>query len=159
MLIKTAALTMLIAAAVNLGACGGGSVSAIPSAPSPTVAAPSPATGGWSYGSGYTRTSVALFGVVTEMTAAGPTPIAGVMVYCDQCGEFGHSTQFTDANGTYSFGGDVSTGGGVWLRGDSALYLIVSKDGYQDPPGIVGSGWRELRLSGDTQFDIALVRR
>ena len=68
---------------------------------------------------------VALFGVVTKMTPAGPSPIAGMMVYCDQCGEFGHTTQFTDANGKYSFGGDVAAGGGVWLRGDAAVSLNV----------------------------------
>ncbi len=158
---KTATLTTVIMAGVSLAGCGGNTVTAIPSAPSApstAVAAPPPATG-WSYGAGYTRSAVALSGVVSEMTSAGPSPIAGVMVYCDQCGEFGHTTQFTDPSGNYRFTGDLAAGGGVWLRGDAALYLIVSKDGYQDPPGVVRSGWRDLRLSGDTRFDIALVRR
>src|SRR5688572_15708742 len=45
-----------------------------------------------------------LSGVVFELTAVGRTPIPGVSVYCDSCGDpLGHTFADTDANGGYSF--------------------------------------------------------
>ena len=45
----------------------------------------------------------ALWGVVNELTPSGPVPVAGVEVYCDACGEDGHTFKYTDANGLYGF--------------------------------------------------------
>jgi hypothetical protein len=90
-------------------------------------------------------------------------PVLGVSVYCDACGEVGHTTRTTDASGFYSFSGDIARGGGVWISAGIATPLIVTKEGYRDPPGLppgpVSQGWREVTVKGDTRFDIQLVPR
>ena len=109
---------------------------------------------------------VTLFGVVSEVTASGPVPVAGVTIYCDACGEFGHGWAETDANGYYSFGGDLSLGGGIWASA-RPIPLHVSKQGYTDPVDLPqrsecspsGAGWREVTIDGDTRFDMQLVRQ
>ena len=121
-------------------------------------------------GSGYPTNpilmSVAIFGVVSEVTANGPQPIEGVEVYCDSCGEVGHTSVETDATGSYRFNGDLASGGGVWVQRGFTNYLIVTKDGYQDPAGLPAptwpstiAGWREVTVDGDTRFNIELIRR
>lgn len=94
-----------------------------------------------------------LSGIVYEVTPTGHIPIEGVDVYCDSCGEFGHTSVFTDAKGAYSFP-EVFNGSNP---------LIVRKEGYRDPPGTplgpVSQGWRQVTVNGDTRFDIELVRR
>jgi len=94
-----------------------------------------------------------LSGVVFEVTPAGQAPIEGVQVYCDSCGEFGHTFAHTDANGFYIFP--------AVFNGSNPL--IVGKDGYRDPPGLppgpLSQGWRQVTVKGDTRFDIELVRR
>jgi hypothetical protein len=108
-----------------------------------------------------------LSGVVSDLASTGLTSLEGVSVYCDECGEFGHTFMTTDANGYYSFSGDIAHGGGVWVSPGYATYLIVHKEGYQDPPGLPRPtlpppnvpGWREVTIKGDTQFDIQLIRR
>ena len=159
-------LSGIVPLMLALGAvgCSGSTVPTSMTAPSPTSAQAAPPSG-WVYGTGFTLTGVSLFGVVSEPTPNGQAPIAGVMVYCDVCGEFGHTAVTTDANGYYSFNGDLASGGGVWLSGP-ATALLVSKEGYQDPPGMTrpapplpsGPGWRAVLINGDTRFDTQLVR-
>jgi hypothetical protein len=159
-------LLMRIAGAVlavltaGLAACDG-SHTVAPTAPS-RVGQAQPSGG---YVVGFTLQGVSLFGVVSEPTADGAVPIAGALVYCDACGEFGHTWMTTDANGYYSFSGDLGAGGGVWLSG-APTALSVEKEGYRDPPGLPppsrglpsGEGWREVVIAGDTRFDMQLVR-
>ena len=107
---------------------------------------------------------VTLSGVVFETTPNGRIPIGGVVV---ANGEGNAAT--TDANGFYSFGP-------VWVCPCAAqpwvepgtTFLWVTKDGYVDPPGTPGSvfgsgvaspGTRDVKVDGDTRFDIELVRR
>jgi hypothetical protein len=47
--------------------------------------------------------SYTLSGLVFEVTASGPVAVEGVQVYCDSCGELGHTSAYTDASGLYSF--------------------------------------------------------
>jgi Carboxypeptidase regulatory-like domain len=49
------------------------------------------------------RIAHTLSGVVYEVTPAGQAPIADVSVYCDSCGEFGHTFARTDANRSTAF--------------------------------------------------------
>jgi hypothetical protein len=145
----------------GLAGCNG---SSSPTAPSVTAAsavpqqpAPSAPAGLW---------GVTLFGVVSEVTAAGETPVEGVWVYCDACGKVGHTSAYTDANGYYSFTGDLDHDGGIWVNPGVPTLILVGKEGFQDPPGLPrsprmpsGPGWREVTISGDTRFDITLVQR
>jgi hypothetical protein len=109
---------------------------------------------------------VTLYGVVSEVTAAGQQPIEGVSVYCDSCGELGHTTVTTDATGYYSFSADLAHGGGVWVRPGFTNPINVWKEGFEDPPGLSATpdgsnepGWREVTIIGDTRFDTHLARR
>ena len=96
-----------------------------------------------------------LSGVVFERTPTGTAPIEGVEVYCDGCGSpFGHTFSNTHADGIYSF---MYTYSGT-------NPLLIWKVGYGDPveqaPGPVqGSQSRQPMVTGDTRFDIELVRR
>ncbi len=161
MTIRTPLLTCLLILAAGLAACNDAGMS--PTAPSPPTqpnVRPPASSGGDSL-----RAGVTLFGVVFETTPAGQVPIADVHVYCDACGEFGHTSLRTDANGYYSFSGDLSSGGGIWLA-TLSIPISVVKEGYEDPPGLppspglpVGAGWRNVTVNGDTRFDVQLVRR
>lgn len=130
-----------------------------PVSPSPTPPAPQPQPG---YSSGYVLIDASLSGVVFEVTPMGQVPIPGASVYCDACGELGHTAKTTDKDGFYSFPGDIARGGGIWLPPSSTAYLIVAKEGFRDPPGLppgpVSQGWRNVTVRGDTRFDIQLVR-
>ena len=85
------------------------------------------------------RLPYTLSGTVFEGTSSGPQPVAGLEMYCDACGEFGHTRLYTDQNGRYSFthvfNGRVSV---LLSRG---AYLNVHKD---------------VTVKGDTRFDITL---
>lgn len=98
-----------------------------------------------------------LSGVVSEMTSDGLVPLAGVEIYCDACGEFGHTRVTTDENGAYDFGRD-----GIWSDDGDVIAILITKDGYNVSGESQGpSGWPTLyvRINGDTRFDFRLVRR
>ena len=147
-------------------ACSGASPTPAPSPTAPSVIVTSPRSP-YPPNSSFTLLGVSLSGTVSEVTSAGLVPLGGANVYCDACGNEGHSSATTDANGGFTFSGDLSKGGGVLVSPGYATYLIVTKDGYQDPTGLPASmypaprpdGWREFTVSGHTQFDIQLVRR
>ncbi len=152
---------LVIVMAAGLAGCEGGGPTRPSTLQQPNVTPPTGGPPGVSALNGVT-----LYGVVTETTPAGPVPIEDVSVYCDACGEFGHTWARTDANGYYSFSGDLAAGGGIWL-GDGPILLAVRKEGYDDPPDLPpastrlpsGPGWREVTIGGDTRFDVQLVRR
>ena len=99
---------------------------------------------------GFTLSNVTLSGVVFEETPNGRLPVVGPdVVYCELCGEGTHTWAATDANGVYRFTG-------VWTDGRFPTRLLIVKDGYVEPEG---SGWRDVVVNGDTQFDVRLVRR
>lgn len=113
---------------------------------------------------GYTLTAVSLYGRVYEETPVGPVGIAGAAVYCEDCGAITHTWAIADDSGFYRFPSDISTGGGVWLNPARRTEVSVrSNANYRDPDDVpvarLGAGWREVTISGDTQFDIRLVRR
>ena len=115
-------------------------------------AVPPPRPGTWL--DGYTLTAVSLSGTVYESTATGPWPIEGALVYCELCGEITHTWATADANGFYSFSGNLANGGGVWLSAGKLTPVSVQADGYHDP-----LGRREVLIVGDTRLDFGLVRR
>ena len=107
-----------------------------------------------------------LSGMVYEVVAASPRQIvgiAGVEVYCEQCGESTHNWASTNSAGIYTFPH------GVWTEGRPTfpVRILIRKDGYADPAGLPtptppnpsGPGWREVVINGDTRFDAELVRR
>lgn len=153
---------VLVMLAQGLAGCGGSS-----SSPAPLTPSPVPPPAGPSPGFSYTLSGVTLSGFVYEVTPTGRAPIADVPVYCEPCGQITHTWAYTDANGFYRFPGDLAQGGGVWLSPGIVTQLHITKEGYQDPPGLpplhgpvlTGSGWREVMINGDTRFDIELVRR
>jgi hypothetical protein len=160
-------IAVLLLVPAGLAGCTGSSsttpptapspVSPSPVSPSPTPPVPQPQPGSFYYGPGYVLMDASLSGVVFEVTATGHVPIPGVSVYCDACGEFGHTAKTTDKDGFYSFSGDIAGGGGMWLPPSNTAYLIVRKEGYRDPPGLP-PGPRDVTVKGDTRFDIQLVR-
>ena len=131
---------VVVVLAAALGGCNSLLGPTPPTAPSalspPPMSAPVAARG---------MSEVTLSGVVYEMTPAGMVPIEGVAVYCEPCGAETHTWAYTDANGFYSFFG-------VWLDGYPTR-LHVRKDGFVDP------GWPEVRVNGDTRFDVELIRQ
>jgi hypothetical protein len=143
----------------GLAGCSGSTEAPSAPAPSPPVASQPPAGTG-----GSVLADATLSGIVYEVTAGSPRQrvgIEGVSVYCEQCGESTHNYAYTDSKGHYVFPK------GVWTVGSFPIRVWVSKDGYQDPPGLPkptlpnpsGPGWREVLIDGDTQFDMELVRR
>ena len=88
-----------------------------------------------------------LSGVVFEVTATGGTPIEGVAVYCELCGEETHSWSVTDSSGIYSFTG-------VWTTPGVPTPVWFNKEGYTDPLGV-----RQVMVNGNTRFDVELVRK
>ena len=141
---------------VGLAGCGG--TDSLPSGPSavpPQAVVPPPPTGIWL--DGYTLMGVSLSGIVYESTMTGPMPIAGALVYCELCGEITHTWATADANGFYSFSGDLANGGGVWLSAGKLTPASARADGYHDPSGLLGR--REVLIVGDTRLDFELVRR
>jgi len=97
-----------------------------------------------------------LSGVVFEVTTTGQTPIVDVWVYCELCSAETHSWARTDSNGFYTFTG-------VWTTPNVPTPVWIGKEGYTDPPGVPlvfnESGWRQVSVTGDTRFDVELVRK
>lgn len=84
------------------------------------------------------RPTYTLSGVVSEMTPTGQVPVEGVHVEWSDL----HDVSMTDTNGFYSFSGVPAGLNSLW----------VNKAGYQ-------AGTRQVTITGDTRFDIQLVRR
>ena len=154
---------VLLVLGTGLSGCSTHSTSSptAPTAPSPTVASPPPTVTGVTV-----LTDATLSGMAYEVVADSPRQIVGiegVAVYCEQCGESTHNYAYTDSNGNYIFPR------GVWTDGRPLfpIRIWVHKDGYRDPAGLSkptppnpsGPGWREVKIDGDTRFDIELVRR
>jgi hypothetical protein len=78
-------------------------------------------------------------GAISEVTAGGVVPLDGVLVY--RAMTTGYQKAVTDANGFYRILG--------MYDGTSSVY--VSKEGYQ-------SETRRVTITGDTRFDLQLVR-
>jgi hypothetical protein len=140
------ALVPLLVVCMVSAACDGGRTGTALS-PSPTPSAPLPAvTGG------------TLSGVVFETTATGWLPIANVEVYCDACGPQGHTLSFTGSDGGYVLAGAPA----------GPTLVLVAKQGYAlpkpdlilpNPSELSWLGGINVRVIGDTRFDIELLRR
>ena len=89
-----------------------------------------------------------LSGVVFEVTTTGETPIEGVAVYCELCGEETHSWSITDSSGIYRFTG-------VWTTPGVPTPVWFGKEGYIDPLGV----YAMIRLSTSTGRRRHAVRR
>ena len=152
----------LVMATFWLAGCGGSTE--VPSAPSSPVESPAPPVALPAGDS--VLADATLSGTVYEVaidSSSRHVGIEGVSVYCEQCGESTHNFSYTDSKGEYVFPR------GVWTEGRPSfpVRIWVTKDGYQDPPGLPkptppnpsSSGWREVVIHGDTRFDIELVRR
>jgi hypothetical protein len=147
--------SLLVVLALGFAACGSDIVS-------PTAASPFPQVPVVPINTrpAYTFHDVTLSGIVFEMTAAGPRPIEGALLYCDACNFETHSWTTSDGNGFYQFNG-------VWQAEPVPMPLSIRKEGYDDPPGRPantppnpnGLGWREVTVHGNTRFDIELVRK
>jgi hypothetical protein len=132
-----------------------------PMMPSPS---PAPAPASPSAPTPPALSGVALFGTVSERTPTGLKPLEGVLLYCDACGEFGHTFLTTDTNGSYRFSGDLAHGGGIWLS--DPISILVQKAGYTVITGVPMNSssypeayWVTVKMNGDTVFDIALTAR
>ena len=143
-----------------LSGCGDGfdtvTTPLVPSSvtPPPVVLTDRPAASNWM--DGYILTAASLSGVVYELTSTGRVPIPDAVVYCERCGEITHTWAIGDANGFYRFPGDLATGGGVWLSPGRPTSIIVRGPYEQET-------WLErnfdVPMTGDTRFDVELVRR
>ena len=153
MTIRTKTGVLVLALSTGLAGCDDAN-SPVPTAPSAVQAplpppVPTPIRAQFPPGvlSAYT-----LSGVVLEVTPTGKKPIEGVAVYCELCGEETHSWSLTDSSGIYSFTG-------VWTTPGSPTPVWFGKEGYTDPLGVTHSGLRQVMVSGDTRFDVELVRK
>ena len=151
MTIRSNTWVLVLALAMGVAGCDDANSPAptAPSAVQPSTPTPTPIRTSFPPGvlSDYT-----LSGVVLEVTVTGQTPIEGVAVYCELCGEETHSWSVTDSSGIYSFTG-------VWTTPGSPTPLWFSKEGYTDPLGVTHSGLRQVMVSGDTRFNVELVRK
>jgi hypothetical protein len=148
---------LLLVLVVGLSDCGGDDSLPTPSAVQPRAVVPPVPPPGTDWLAGYALTEVSLFGTVYESTVTGPMSIAGALVYCELCGKVTHSWATADANGFYSFSGDLASGGGIWLAAGQRITVYVQADGYRDPSGSLGE--RYVSIVGDTRLDLELVRR
>lgn len=138
------------------GALGGCNEGRTPTAPTnattPTLAAPpTPSATG------------SLYGVVTEMTATGPTPVEGVVVAplscarvaCPASEKFIYQEVATGKDGNYRVP-DL-------YNGEANYIWIASKEGYVAAESLPASACEGCNLivtvNGDTRLDIRVVRR
>jgi hypothetical protein len=160
--IHTRCLPLVLA--VGLAGCNGTNTPSptAPSEPQPTLTL----TLSHSGGDTYYMTNLTLSGMVYEVTPTGRVPIAGVQLWSSE-----QAGGVTDINGLFrvrpvwvcpcSFAPSVEPG---------ISSIQWNKDGYDDPAGqsasifdpvpvTAGSGWRDVKINGDTRLDIELVRR
>jgi hypothetical protein len=94
-----------------------------------------------------------LSGIVRELTDNGAFPLEGVTVYCDACGELGHTFLSTGADGSYSFP-EVFAGN---------IDILVSKDGYRgvNPIRTLSTGAAQYMapVTADSRLDVELTRK
>ena len=159
---KTRTLTCggLLVFVLALSGCGGGDSLTMPVGPSPllpqAVLPPISTSSGWM--AGYTLTAASLSGVIYELTPAGyPAPIPFAVVYCERCGEITHTWATADADGFYRFPGDLATGGGIWLSPGQPTSIIVRGMNFEQQPWLGRN--LDVLITGDTRFDVELVRR
>ena len=158
---RTSSRFLPVVMAIGLAACSGTSSSS-PTGPSTIQPQPTPRPNDH----GEYVVDVILSGVVFEMTPAGRTPIAGVQFWSSE-----QAMGVTDANGVFRVRP-------VWvcpcewapLAEAGMTSIQVSKEGYEDPAGLpalfspyavpgVSDGWRDVKINGDTRFDVELVRK
>jgi hypothetical protein len=159
MRIRTSTGFVLLVLTVGVGGCESGTPASPSLLPAPsTSAVQQPAlapTVSRAFPPGVFK-DYTLSGRVFEITPTGETPIEGAQVYCELCLEATHSWALTDSTGFYSFTG-------VWTQPDVRTQLWFGKEGYTDPPGVPlvfnQSGWRQVLVTGDTAFDVQLVRK
>ena len=161
MAFRTSTRFLPVVMVMGLAACSGTS-SSWPTGPSTIQLKPTPRPNDH----GEYVVDVILSGVVFEMTPAGRTPIAGVQFWSSE-----QAMGVTDANGVFRVRP-------VWvcpcewapLAEAGMTSIQVSKEGYEDPAGLpalfspyavpgVSDGWRDVKINGDTRFDVELVRK
>jgi len=142
----TSRLAAAVVMTLTFVACGDGNGTiATVTAPTPT---PAP------------RSTFAVFGVVSEVTANGIVPVEGVgiqVMSCDPsvrdgCGGNGSILGVTtNGKGDYVVDGVYPGAAVVW----------VEKPGFQLPEGVKvdGEGAQTVTVNGDTRLDVQLVRR
>ena len=150
----------LLVLAVGLAGCDG---TRMPSSTSPTSVQPQPTPR--PDGLGEYVVDVTLSGVVYEMTPTGRAPIGGVTVWSSE-----QAVGVTDANGVFRVR-PVWVCPCEWAPAVEAgmTSIQVDKEGYEDPAGLpesfssyvpgASNGWRDVRITGDTRFDVELVRK
>ncbi len=151
MTIRTKTGFLVLALATGLAGCDDAN-SPAPTAPSAVQAPPPVPTPIRAIFPPGAFSAYTLSGVVFEITTIGKTPLGGVDVYCELCGEETHSWSLTDSRGIYSFTG-------VWTTPGSPTPVWFGKEGYDYPLGVAPSGYRQILVSGDTRFDVELVRK
>ena len=161
MAFRTSTRFLPVVMVMGLAACSGTSSSS-PTGPSTIQPQPTPRPNDH----GEYVVDVILSGVVFEMTPAGRTPIAGVQFWSSE-----QAMGVTDANGVFRVRP-------VWvcpcewapLAEAGMTSIQFSKEGYEDPAGLpalfspyavpgVSDGWRDVKINGDTRFDVELVRK
>ena len=157
---RTPIRVLVLVSALPLVDCG--SATEVPTAPSQTQLPVPPATA--NSDPAFHVTEATLSGVVFENTPSGRVPIQGVDVLN---GEGGATT--TDAKGAYSLRPlwVCPCAAQPWVEAGTT-FLWIRKEGYGDPAGTPASvfgrgttlpGTRDVKVEGDTRFDIELVRR
>jgi hypothetical protein len=163
---------LLLVLATGLTGCDGAHPPG-PSAPSTLQPQQTPRPAG-SGRDTYNVADVILSGVVYEVTPMGRVPIEGVRVQLDYFHVFPAPDAVTDSRGVFSFRPVwvCPCSWAAWVdAGITSIY--VEKDGYEVPAGQPASIFgrrldtdvlpdyrlRDVTISGDTRFDIELVRR
>ena len=142
----TSRLAAAVVMTLTFAACGDGNGTI------PTVTAPTPTPA--------PRSTFAVFGVVSEVTANGIVPVEGgamQVMSCDPsvrhgCGGNGSILGVTtNGKGDYVVDGVYPGAAVVW----------VEKPGFQLPVGVKvdGEGAQTVTVNGDTRLDVQLVRR
>ena len=143
---STSRLVAAMVMTLTVAACGDGN------GPVPTATAPTPTTA--------PRSTFALFGVVSEVTASGVVPMEAVWVQAMTCDPSNRAG--CGGNGVI-VGGTTNAQGAYILEGvyPGAASVWVEKTGFQLPEGVKadGEGAQTVMVNGDTRFDVRLVRR